>query len=167
MKTNFNWGDDIIDSRDIIARHEELQDEYNNLLEALEEASIAVDRMRENCETFNQENTKIFERLQEELVEAQEALNEFNSSFDKDELDTLTEVISQGESSPDWSYGETLIREEYFRTYAEELADDTCERPKELDQWPWRHIDWDAAAEELKNDYSQINVDGETYFIRS
>ena len=36
--TNFNWGDNIIDSRDLVARHEELTEEYNDLLEAVKSA---------------------------------------------------------------------------------------------------------------------------------
>lgn len=75
-----------------------------------------------------------------------------------------------GESSPDWSYGETLIREDYFTKYIEELIDDCYEIPKEMNsgEWPWRHmtIDYEAAAEEAKQDYMELNYDGVTYFIR-
>lgn len=33
-------------------------------------------------------------------------------------------------------------------------------------EWPLRHIDWDAAAEELKQDYTSVEFDGVTYWIR-
>jgi hypothetical protein len=29
--TNFDWGDDLIDSRDIISRHEELKQDYSTI----------------------------------------------------------------------------------------------------------------------------------------
>jgi len=34
--------------------------------------------------------------------------------------------------------------------------------------WPWRHmsIDYEAAADEAKSDYTEINAGGETYWIR-
>jgi hypothetical protein len=180
MKTDFNWGDDIIDSRDIITRHEELQDEYNSLVEALEEAKGDLDDfLRENDtdpDSKDEDDDSVafirrrLNELHEVVEEAQEALDQFNQSFDKDELDLLTEVISQGEDSPDWSYGEGLIHESYFTEYAEQLANDVCEFPKEFQsgQWPFNHmkIDWESAAQELQSDYFDISAGGETYWIR-
>lgn len=181
MKTTFNWGDDIIDSRDIIARHEELQDEFDSLTNTLDEANRELsDFFQEegndpDSKDEDDESIAFFERklkeLHEAVDEAQEALDDFNQSFDKDELDTLTEVIRQGEDSPDWSYGEGLIHESHFTEYAEQLANDVCEFPKEFQsgQWPFNHmkIDWESAAEELQSDYFDISVGGETYFIRA
>ncbi len=167
--TDFTWGDEIIDSRDIIARHEELTEEYDSLVESLAEAKANVSRMSEHCDTFNEENTQIFEQLQEEVTVAQSALAMFNTS-EKDELDLLTNVIEQGETSPDWSYGETLIHEDYFTRYIEELVNDCYEFPKEIheNKWPWTHMsmDWEGAAEEAKMDYTTIEAGGETYYIR-
>jgi len=168
MKTNFNWGDDIIDSRDIITRFEELEDEYDELVNALEDA-------KDELMAHRMDNLDFVENEDEPLVmavtEAQDALDEFNQSFDKDELDTLREVIEQGEDSPDWSYGETLIRGSYFTDYITDLIKDCYEMPKEMDsgKWPYNHLqmDWESAAEEAKIDYSTIEVDGETYYIRS
>ena len=177
MKTTFNWGDDVIDSRSIIERHEELQDEFNSLVEALNEAqsdfkSFTVEDNSSDDdleEDVNLIEEKLHE-LHEAIEEAQEALNQFNQSFDKDELDTLTEVISQGEDSPDWSYGETLIRDEYFQTYIEDLINDCYELPKEMNSgyWPYRHLEFDyvSAADEAKMDYMEIEVDAHTYFLR-
>lgn len=63
----------------------------------------------------------------------------------------------------DW-YPDTLINDDYFQTYAEELAKD-CGMVDREASWPNRHIDWEAAAEELKQDYSAVevkNADGES-----
>lgn len=175
MKTNFTWGDDIIDSRDIQARFEELNDECESLVNSLEEAEkdfkeyleTADEELTEKCEDF-EANCKTF---RETIDVAKDSLAAFNQSFDKDELDTLTEVIRQGEDSPDWSYGECLIHESYFTQYIEDLIKDCYEMPKELQsgRWPWNHfsLDYEGAAEEAKSDYFEIDVNGHTYFIRS
>jgi len=173
MKTNFNWGDDIIDSRDIIAKHEELQDEFDTLVEALEEAQQELEKVKRDNEELdaNDQCSTSLDEWEDDLDEAQEALDQFNQSFDKDELDTLTEIISQGEDSSDWSHGETLIKESYFTQYIEELVNDCYEMPSEFTdgKWPWNHMsmNWEEAADEAKADYNEICVDGETYLIRA
>lgn len=64
----------------------------------------------------------------------------------------------------DW-YPVTLIRDSYFRDYAEELADDCGLIPKDA-QWPLTCIDWEQAARELRYDYSGVDIDGVTYWTR-
>jgi flagellar hook-basal body complex protein FliE len=177
MKTQFNWGDDIIDSREVIARYDELNDEYTSLAQTLEDAQDNYDQHKASKSTTDEltlEEEEDFENtldaLFEVVEEAQKALDEFNQSFDKDELDTLTEVIRQGEEASDWSYGEGLIHESYFTQYTEDLIKDCYELPKEFEsgKWPWKHmtLDYEGAAEEAKSDYSTIDVEGHTYYIR-
>ena len=173
MKTDFNWGDDIIDSRSIIARHEELKEEYESLAEALEEAQHELGKIKRINEELDarDECSASLDEWEDDIDKAQEALDDFNKSFEKDELDTLTEVIAQGEDSPDWSYGETLIKDSYFTQYTQDLIEDTYEVPAELSsgKWPWNHVnvDYESAADELKSDYISIDVDGESYWIRA
>ena len=62
-------------------------------------------------------------------------------------------------------YPVTLIRDSYFRDYAEELADDCGLIPKNA-QWPMTCIDWERAARELRYDYSGVDIDGATYWTR-
>lgn len=62
-------------------------------------------------------------------------------------------------------YDPTLIADEYFVKYAEELADDIGAVNSEA-SWPNNHIDWEAAAEELRVDYSSVTFDGHDYLIR-
>jgi hypothetical protein len=166
MKTTFNWGDNTIDSRSIIERHEELQDEFNALVESFEEAKLELENIKGSESSLAE-----FQDAENEVGEAQEALDQFNQSYDKDELDTLTQVIAEGEDSPDWNHGETLIHETHFSDYIKDIIDDCYEMPKEFEsgKWPWNHMemDWDGAAEEALSDYFEINVDGSTYYIRS
>ena len=66
----------------------------------------------------------------------------------------------------DYDYGETLIRDSFFKEYTMELASEISDS-KNADVWPYTCIDWDQAARELKYDYSSVDFGGVTYWIRS
>lgn len=61
--------------------------------------------------------------------------------------------------------GVTLIRDSYFENYAQELAEDIGAIGHDL-QWPLYHIDWEAAANSLKMDYTLVAFDGVEYWGR-
>jgi antirestriction protein len=82
------------------------------------------------------------------------------------ELAALKALQEEGECSPDWRYGETLIRYDYFKEYAQQLAEDTGAIRHET-SWPYTCIDWERAARELKMDYTAVYFGGIEYFIRS
>lgn len=96
-----------------------------------------------------------------DVIEAIDWLDE-----DDEDRKALEELASEAEGSPDWQHGETLIRDSYFEEYAQELAEDTG-FIKGNEGWPLNHIDWEAAADELKNDYFSVDFDGVEYWIRS
>jgi len=102
----------------------------------------------------------IIERI-EELEEQAERDEE-----EQAELAALKALAEDASGSPDWKYGETLIRASYFKDYAQELAEDTGMIPDNA-QWPCRCIDWDQAARELQMDYMSVDFDGVTYWIRA
>lgn len=135
--------DNIIDSRDVIARIAELGE------------------LRRDVE----------EDPSTEYLEACKAVSEFDASDEGKELIALKNLVDQAEDSPDWEYGETLINESYFTDYIKELIADCYDLPKELNSgnWPWRHIttDYEAAAEEAKTDYMEVDFDGVTFLIRA
>lgn len=82
------------------------------------------------------------------------------------ELEALEALRDELQSyCPDWQYGEALILESYFTEYAEQLAEDIGAIDTRNTTWPGRHIDWKAAAEELKQDYTcaEIRYNGSTY----
>jgi antirestriction protein len=62
-------------------------------------------------------------------------------------------------------YPVTLIRESDFEDYARELAEDIGAISRDA-QWPLSFIDWEAAANALRIDYSDIEIDGTTYVYR-
>lgn len=85
---------------------------------------------------------------------------------DLSELESLVGLSDEAEGyTPDWTHGATLIRDSYFKTYAQELAED-CGMVKEGDKWPYSCIDWDQAAHELKMDHTAAEFDGITYWVR-
>jgi len=93
-------------------------------------------------------------------------------SLEREELQILQALADEAESSPDWEYGEALIREDYFTAYIEELIDDCYPDVKKATGgrgWPynWITIDLDGAADEAKSDYMEVDFDGVTYLIRA
>lgn len=137
----FDGTEDVIDSRDIIERIEELESEQADLVERLSNGEITEGDMQE------------FDRHQGA------------------ELDALRTLASEAESSPDWNYGETLIRDAYFVKYTEDLiADCYPEVSKALasSQWPMTclKLDYKQAARDLKVDYMPVTFNGSTYWIR-
>ena len=111
--------DDIIDSRDLMERIEELEDEIDN--------------------------------LDDEEKEGLELLKKFASEFEG--------------YAPDFAYGEVAIRDSYFKQYAMDLAEDIGAIDRNS-SWPNTCIDWEQAARELQMDYSGIEFEGVTYWVR-
>lgn len=88
------------------------------------------------------------------------------SAEEVDELAALKALASKASDyAADWNYGEALIRDSYFKDYAMELAEDLGAINHNA-HWPNCCIDWDKAARELQYDYSAVEFDGVTYWIR-
>jgi hypothetical protein len=64
----------------------------------------------------------------------------------------------------DW-YPITLIRDSYFKDYAQQFAEDNG-AIENNGRWPNYCIDWDRAAHDLQADYSSVEFDGVTYWYR-
>lgn len=132
--------EDVIDVRDIIERVEELREERDDF-----------------------EHDEDGDRLDHDWAKAWPE--------DAEELNTLEELLGDIKGNGgdeqwegDW-YPVTLIRDSYFKDYAQELADDMGALPKEY-SWPSSCIDWDQAARELRMDYTSTEIDGVTYWYR-
>lgn len=100
---------------------------------------------------------------EDEQAEALEALKAYADAFND-----LTN-IDHGE---DWEAladawdeldGPTMIRESYWVAYVQELATDIGAVGEGAD---WIVIDWTATADGVKVDYTEFDLDGETYYIR-
>lgn len=130
---------DVIDSRDIIARIEALTDERDNCL-----TDLGDDASREQ----------------------RAAVWATDYPDDAAELAALESLAEEAEGyAADWKYGETLIRDSYFQAYAQELAEDIGAVPSDA-AWPAYCIDWEQAARDLRMDYTAVDFDGVTYWVR-
>lgn len=84
-----------------------------------------------------------------------------------DELGVLIGLIEaiDNYSDDNATDGVQLIRDSCFEQYARELAEEIGAIDSDA-KWPVRCIDWKQAAEELQTDYTAIDFDGVTYWIR-
>lgn len=150
--TNFtinNIGDDVIDLRDIIERVEELRTVREDFLAEL---AATAHGKEEELGSWLDSQWRESEETEEEAEELR-ALEAF-----------LSDMAGNG-GDEEWEghwYPVTLIRESYFETYAEELAEDIGAINRDL-SWPYTCIDWEKAARELAWDYSSAECQGITY----
>ena len=148
MVKDISNSDDVIDSRDIIERIEELEDKEQAIADAkadLENADGEDDR-----------------------ESAEDALEDAELDFDDDErneLKVLRELRDEAEGySGDWRHGAALIRESYFTEYCEQLCRDIGDLPDDIPSY--LEIDWEKTAENIRQDYTAVEFDGVTYLIR-
>jgi hypothetical protein len=136
--------DDVIDSRDVIERIEELTAELTERHEAGQFMSEFWDWIANSCDNSD----SVYAAFGDEGREVQEQIEELRS---------LHRLAEDAEGSPDWEHGEVLIRRSHFVAYIEELIGDCYEMPKAMNsgEWPWRHMvmDYEAAASEAEADY--------------
>lgn len=166
MSKTISNDDDTIDSRDIVARIEELESER-------EELSDAVDCKAEGLEEIkNEVPEEGQEEAHQQKVEAAEG--EHNDAiadleiWDDDEgkeLKALKELVEEAEGySDDWRHGAVLVRDSYFEEYAQQLCEDIGDMPRDFPDYIV--IDWEATAENIQQDYTSVDYDGVTYWVR-
>lgn len=144
MRNTPTNADDMIDSRDVIARIEELEGARDDLASELE------DRYENNTD------------LSAMLAKVKEW-----DTDNGEELTALKALQDQAEGYSDWMHGAQLIRDSYFKDYAMQYADDVgAMKDGNAHAWPFTCIDWDAAADELQSDYTSVEFDGVTYWVR-
>lgn len=172
-------GENIIDSRDIIKAIEELREERDSITEAAGERWDEARADHDNCLAKRATGGDcedhsgpegacdcIAEKWDRETYVADSLAEEWDED-DKALLEKLEKLAEEGEgNASDWTDGATLIADDYFETYAQELAEDIGAIGKDL-KWPACHIDWKAAAEALQQDYSSITYGETTYWVRS
>ena len=163
MSTVISNMDDVIDSREVISRRDELQSEYDELEAAYEEAEH--DQLQALLDHDTVDAKGIPEELRP-LIEAvnlaQGNLNDFNTEYGE-ELASLNALCHDGENaSEDWEWGTTLIRGSYFEDYAREMVEDAYDLkiPDVVE------VNWEATARNVRMDYTPIEFDGVTYWVR-
>lgn len=133
---NISNTEDILDVREIIERVEELRDQRDNFDET---KPVGPD-------------SNLSDNEAQELETLESLLNNLKSCGGDHQWEG------------DW-YPVTLIRRNYFVEYAKQYADDVG-RVEDDVSWPYNHIDWEAAAKDLEQDYSTVDFDGQEYLYR-
>lgn len=122
--TDISNTDDVIDSRDVDSRIEEIKEE------------IAAGR----------EDDPDFTDLENKLRS----------------LTALRDDVGSGE----WRYGLTLINEDYFEEYCQQMVEDIGDLPSDLPSYLANSIDWGKVARQLRQDYFSVDYNGNTYLYR-
>lgn len=141
--SDFHEFDDIIDTRDVQDRIEELR--------------IELDLDEDGNPNEYDEGEQRPEPLDaDEQAELEEELREL--------LELKSEVESY--SGDRFEDGATLIADSHFEEYAKELAEDIHGSAISEAAWPFDNIDWAGAAEDLQVDYTQIEFRGYDFWVR-
>lgn len=81
------------------------------------------------------------------------------------ELEALETLAGEAEGyADDWHHGVTLIRDTYFVEYVQDLLVDCGTIPSNLPSWV--ELDWEATAKNVQVDYTAVELDGITYWVR-
>jgi hypothetical protein len=155
MKKDISNYDNIIDSRDVEKRIDELEDERDSWQED------------NNLPDYIDPETTTNDKIKEWADEQVEKWSEWDESDEGQELKALISLRDELEDyCPDWKYGTTLIRESYWVEYCRELVKDTDGLPDNLPSYIEDNINWDGVADDLQTDYTSGEFDGVTYWAR-
>ena len=137
----------VFDSRDLI--------EYKEYL------------LNEILEEFNEEFNKELE-TEEELHSFINSLDEPNCYYLKDEViyyNSIRDFCSELENYGDFEHGDAIIHEDYFTEYTEDLLKDCGYIPQDFPSWI--ELDFEATAENVKQDYIEAEFEGNNYYMRA
>jgi len=164
-----------LDTRDLYKRQCELQEALDTLETELQDAQDELEEMQgtlEDAESEKEYSTgEEREELDTQIGEAQEAVDAAKQTLSTWQEEYQEELIELDDLETDvgreWMHGETLIPEDEFTAYAQNLAEETGALPADAG-WPIAgNIDWDQAADELKQDYTTVTYQGTDYLFRS
>jgi len=155
---------DILDLRDLSQEFSDLHNEVitcdtcdgNGFTGEDEDACIVCEGQGEYVPT----DKSVLDEF-ERYVELRDLAVEVTGCNEDDpQLDTAFDNAAENEP--------TMIHENEFEDYAQQLAKDIgAINDDTQSNWPLDCIDWEKAAEQLQQDYTEINWCGETYYMRS
>ena len=138
---------------------ESLNDELNDL----EGELYDIESEEDYADKQNDIDNKL-EEIADKENEIQECEVEYNRySSELEELEALKDEISNN-SSEGFDYGIQLIHENDIDDYFHEMLIDCGYIPKDMPSWIV--IDWQATYNNMKQDYSEIELNGNTFYVR-
>ena len=143
-----------IDTRDLIEERDNLKeqilDDFN-------------DRFNTELDDFDEIETYLNDEASENIDE--EERDNFKSYWE-DELVQIIEIDKvEYEVGSEFKYGCTLIEEDDFEDYVKDMLIDCGYISKDFPTWI--EIDWEATAENVRQDYSELEYKGDTYYFRA
>ena len=136
----------ILDTRDLAERREALKQEI-------------LDSFLENFPHY-EEMTESFE----DILFEEEEIESWKEYFEE-ELQEIEEINSiEVELGSEFEYGVTLVDVDDWEEYVEELLEDLGYIPKDFQSWI--EIDWEATANNVKVDYTEVTYQGNSYLGR-
>lgn len=139
----------ILDTRDLAEKRDELKQQI-------------LDSFLENFPHY-EDMTDSFEDI---LLEEEEIQSWKEDWFKElEEIEQIDEV--ENEVGREFGYGCSLIDESDFEEYCEELVKDIGDLPNDLPSYIENNIDWSGVADDLKQDYSELDYQGTTYLFRA
>jgi hypothetical protein len=136
-----------IDTRDLIETRDELKQEI-------------LDSFLEDFPHY-EEKTESFEDILFEEEEIESWKEDWQEELDK--ISCIDEI--ENEIGSEFDFGVTLISEDYFTDYTEDLLKDCGYISNDFPSWI--EIDWEATAENVGQDYSELEYEGKTYLYRA
>ena len=121
----------------------------------------------ENEEDYTDKQNDIDNKL-EEIADKENEIQECEFEYSRyaeelEELEALKEEISNN-SDEGFEYGIQLIHENHIDDYLDELLEDCGYLPKDLPHWI--QIDWQATYDNMKEDYNEIELNGNAFYVR-
>ena len=161
-----------LDSRDIqkeIDNIEGLKNDYESDLETLNDELNDLESELydiENEEDYTDKQNDIDNKL-EEIAEKENEIQDCELEYKRysEELEELEALKEEIESNSDegFEYGIQLIHENYIDDYLDELLDSCGYIPKDLPSWI--KIDWGVTYDNMKEDYNEIELNGNTFYV--
>jgi chromosome segregation ATPase len=144
-------GDKILDVRDVTRLFSDMENDRAGLEDDLQTAKDDLQTIKDDPDS-----------TEEQIDEATEAVKDAETALSDWDIDNGEEFEELKAFYDDIPAEGTLIHDDYFQTYAQQVAEDIgAIDPKA--QWPLNHIDWDAAADALRQDYTVYEWGDETY----
>lgn len=142
---NWNPGAEYLNTTDLVALVDILETELAIAEDDYEEAIDALSEARDSDD---------YEEATGAAIEARHRKDDAEEAY-QDARSLLDELPSEA------VHGIPLYHHDTFEALAIERA---CDLGLDIDQWPLRCIEWAQAAEELRDDYTHIEIDGEDYY---
>jgi predicted nuclease with TOPRIM domain len=140
--------DDIVEADEVIREANSVRDDIEDLIaekDDLEEEQLELD---EEAEDYDEQYSELETQKDDLDIQIEDLKNE-----NLELIEFADEVVA----------GTTLINDDFFVKYAEQMADEFGVDPA---TWPGNCIDWEAAADQLKADYSVLEWDGYTFYYQ-